>query len=170
MIALLGLREGDRVADLGAGGGYFSFRLARAVGPSGRVWAVDVDEGLLDHVARRAEEQGLANLEPLHARPDDPGLPDASVDLVFVSNTYHHLPERVAYFRRLLDDLAPNGRVAIVELDGRGSGLARLFGHFTSADAIEREMAEAGYERLARHELLERQSFQVFRADDGTGE
>lgn len=158
------------MADIGAGGGYFSFRLARAVGPSGRVYAVDVDDDLLAYVAERAAETGAANVEAVRAAPDDPDLPDASIDLVFVCNTYHHLPDRVVYFRRLLDDLAPNGRVAIVELDGRQGGLTRWLGHSTSAETIRREMADAGYERLASHDLLERQSFQVFRADDGTGE
>jgi ubiquinone/menaquinone biosynthesis C-methylase UbiE len=169
VIALLGIGPGDRVADLGAGSGYFAFRLAEAVGPSGRVYAVDVDDDMLDYLAEKSRERGVANLTVVKAELDDPKLPDGEIDLVFVSDTYHHIEGRPTYFGRLLADLAPNGRIAIVEYDDR-SGFAATMGHFTPPEAIEREMREAGYERIAAYDLLERQSFQIFRADDGTGE
>ena len=170
VIALLGIGPGDRVADLGAGGGYFTFRLAEAVGESGRVYAVDVDDDMTDYLAEQALERGAANVAVVRGELDDPKLPDGEIDLLFTCNTYHHIGDRVDYFRRVLVDLAPNGRVAIVEYDGRGGWFAQTFGHFTSAEEIAREMQEAGYERIRSYELLPRQSFQVFRADDGTGE
>jgi len=170
VLALLGIGPADRVADLGAGGGYFTFRLAAAVGASGRVYAVDVDDDMVGYLARRAHELHAANVSVVRGELDDPKLPDGEIDLLFTCNSYHHLADRVAYFRRVLGDLAPNGRVAIVELDGRGSWFARTFGHRTTADEIAREMREAGYEQIANHEILSRQSFQIFRADDGTGE
>jgi ubiquinone/menaquinone biosynthesis C-methylase UbiE len=169
VIALLDIGPGDRVADLGAGSGYFSFRLAEAVGPSGHVYAVDVDGDMLEYLAEKSRERGAANLTVVKGEPDDPKLPDGEIDLVFVSDTYHHLEDRPAYFRRLLTDLAPNGRVAIVEYDGR-SGMASTLGHFTPPEEIAREMREAGYEPIANHAILERQSFQIFGPDDGTGE
>jgi ubiquinone/menaquinone biosynthesis C-methylase UbiE len=169
VVALLGIGAGDRVADVGAGGGYFTFRFADAVGETGRVYAVDVDEDLLAYLDERVRDEGRANVEVVRATFDDPKLPDGEVDLVFVSNTYHHIQERPAYFRRLLLDLAPNGRVAILELDDR-SWLPRTMGHFTPAEAVAAEMNEAGYRLEARHEGLERQSFQIFEPDDGTGE
>jgi arsenite methyltransferase len=85
---------------------------------------------------------------------------DGVVDLLFVCDAYHRISDPHAFFDRALTALVPNGRVAIVEQTRGG----------TSADAIAREMAEAGYERIASHEILTRQSFQIFRADDGTGE
>ena len=170
VIALLGIGPGDHVADLGAGGGYFTFRLAEAVGESGRVYAVDVDDDMDDYLTQQARERGAANVAVVRGEFDDPKLPDGEIDLLFTCNTYHHIADRSAYFRRVLVDLAPNGRVAIVEYDGRGGWFARTFGHFTPADAIAREMREAGYKQIANHELLPRQSFQVFRPDDGTGE
>ena len=97
MVADLALAPGARVADLGAGGGYFTFRLARAVGPTGLVYAVDVDPGMVDFLAEQAAEQALANVRPVLAAGDDPRLSEP-VDLVFTSNTYHHLANRVAYF------------------------------------------------------------------------
>jgi arsenite methyltransferase len=170
VIALLGLGPGDRVADLGAGGGYFTFRLAEAVGASGRVFAVDVDDDMVAYLTRRARELHAANVSVVRGDYDDPKLPDGEIDLLFTCNTYHHIADRPAYFRRVLTDLAPNGRVAIVEYDGRGGWFVNLFGHKTPADEIAREMREAGYEQIADHEILTRQSFQIFRPDDGTGE
>ena len=170
VIALLGIGPGDRVADLGAGGGYFTFRIAEAVGARGRVFAVDVDDDMVGYLAGRARELGAANVTVVRGEFEDPKLPDGEIDLLFTCNTYHHIADRVAYFRRVLVDLAPNGRVAIVEYDGRGGWFPNLFGHKTPAEEIAREMREAGYERIANHEILPRQSFQIFRADDGTGE
>ncbi len=170
VIALLGIGPGDRVADLGAGGGYFTFRLAEAVGRSGRVYAVDVDDDMTDFLTERARELGAANVEVVRGELGDPKLPDGEIDLVFVCDTYHHIADRPAYFRRVLVDLAPSGRVAVVEYDERGGGFVRTFGHYTPPDAIEREMREAGYKRIAVHEILPRQSFQIFGPDDGTGE
>jgi len=169
VLALLGIGAGDRVADLGAGSGYFTFRLALAVGETGRVYAVDVDDDMLDTLAQRANEQGVANLEIVRGAQGDPKLPDGEIDLLFICNTYHHIADRPAYFRRVLADLAPNGRVAIVELDER-SWFPRATGHFTSADTIAREMSEAGYRQVASHAILDRQSFLIFGPDDETGE
>lgn len=97
VVAALALEEGDFVADLGAGGGYFAYPIAALVGESGRVYAVDVDETLLAYVARQAEKRGLPQVETVKAGEADPGLADASVDLVFLSNVFHHLPEPAGY-------------------------------------------------------------------------
>ncbi len=158
MIALLGIRAGDRVADLGAGGGYFTFRLADAVGAEGRVYAVDVDEDMIRYLRRRAAKQGYANVEVVHAGPDAPGLPEGEIDLLFTCNTYHHLADRVRYFEAVLDALEPAGRVAIVERDGGK--------HATPRQVILDEMRRAGYRLEADHAILEEQSFLVFVPDD----
>jgi len=154
VVAALNLARGDHVADLGAGSGYFTLRLADAVGPHGRVYAVDVDDAMLDHVAKEAAEAGATQVVPLRAAPDDPNLPDP-VDLVFTSNTYHHLGERVDYLRRLRDDLRPGGRVAVVEFHS-GS-------HATPPETIAEEMREAGYVLVTSPDFLERQSFTIWR-------
>ncbi|HET8578198.1 MAG TPA: class I SAM-dependent methyltransferase, partial [Methylomirabilota bacterium] len=119
VIAALGVHPGDRVADLGSGSGYFTLRLARAVGPGGRVYAVDVDEEMNEYLRHRVAQAGLANVDVLLGRFDDPLLPDGGVDLVLVVDTYHHLKDRPAYFRKLQRDLAPGGRVAVIDFDGR---------------------------------------------------
>jgi ubiquinone/menaquinone biosynthesis C-methylase UbiE len=166
VVALLDIREGSRVADLGAGGGYFTFRLADAVGEAGRVYAVDVDESMLAYLRERAAREGRDNVEVVHGTFDDPQLPDGEIDLLFTSNTYHHIQNRADYFGRLLGDLAPNGRVAIVEFDDSGSWFSRTFGHHTVKAAITDEMERAGYRLTHDHDILDRQSFLVFAPRD----
>lgn len=162
VIAALGLAPGQRVADLGAGTGYFTARLARAVGDSGRVYAVDVDADVLEGLAERMADEGVSNVETVVAPYDDAGIPDASVDLVFTVNTYHHFQERPAYFRKLKRVLKPGGRVAIIELDERNGLFVRWSGHYSERDLILDEMQEAGYRVARDHAFLGRQSFVEF--------
>ena len=161
VIASLNLQPGDVVADLGSGGGYFTFRLAEAVGPTGKVYAVDIDRDMVDLIARRATEEGRRNIEVILAKPEDPSLPKASFDIVFTSNTYHHIKNRVAYFANLRQCLRPDGRVAIVEFDRRG-WLEGLLRHYTPSEFISREMEQAGYKLQHEFDFLDRQSFLIF--------
>jgi arsenite methyltransferase len=157
VVAELGLRPGDRVADLGAGGGYFTVHLARAVAPAGTVYAVDTDPDMLAGLSALARKAGLGNVVTVKAEPEDPGLPE-TVDLVFLVNAYHHLSDRPAYVARIAHHLRPSGRVAIVE-----PGPARLlFGHGTAHETIRSELEAAGYTTVADLDFLPRQSFLVF--------
>ncbi|MEN8161379.1 MAG: methyltransferase domain-containing protein [Myxococcota bacterium] len=159
VVADLALAPGAKVADLGSGGGYFTFRLARAVGPSGHVYAVDVDEGMNEYVTGEAADQGFAHVTAVLAAADDAALPEP-VDLVFTSNAYHHLTGRVAYFRQLREThLAAGGRVAIVEFR------PEVTSHATARETIEEEMAAAGYRLDKAHDYLERQHFLIFAAE-----
>ncbi|HEX5148646.1 MAG TPA: methyltransferase domain-containing protein [Candidatus Limnocylindrales bacterium] len=161
IIGALELKPGEVVADLGAGGGYFTVRLAHAVGPTGIVYAVDTDADMLFSVDEVARYAGLANVRPTHAEPDGPDLPEP-VDLFFLCNAYHHIPDQRHYFERLSQQLAPAGRVAIVESLADG-WMARLFGHATAPERIRRDMEAAGYRLHADYPLLDGQSYQVFR-------
>jgi predicted methyltransferase len=163
VIESLQIHPGDQVADLGSGGGYFTFRLAKAVGPSGHVYAVDVDEGLLDYIARRARDESADNVSIILAKYEDPLLPEDGVDFVFTSNTYHHLEDRIVYFRNALKYLRTGGRVAIVEHAGKG-WFDRWFGHWTSSETIRAEMEAAGYRLQREFTFLPRQFFLVFTA------
>jgi len=87
VIALLDLHPGEQVADIGAGGGYFSFRLADAVGPGGRVYAVDVDDDMIEYLRSRAQREGRSNVEVIRGEYGDPLLPDGRIDLVFTCDT-----------------------------------------------------------------------------------
>ena len=166
VVETLGLAPDARVADVGSGSGYFTVRLARALGPEGRVFAIDVDPDINGLLEDRLAEEGIENVEVRLASETDPGLPE-NVDLVFTSNTYHHLPDRTAYFERVKDSLAPGGRVAIVEYSPETGGwFVRTFDHATAEAEITSEMEAAGYRLDASHDFLERQSFLVFSPAD----
>ena len=101
VVDLLRLRPGMRVADIGAGTGYFNPFLSRAVGPDGLVFAADIESTLVAHMQSRAEAESTANVRPVLAAPDDPRIPVARLDRVLLVNTYHHVDGRIGYFRRL---------------------------------------------------------------------
>ncbi len=162
VVARLKIQPGDVVADLGSGTGYFTGRLASAVGPQGRVYATDVDADVNRALATRMREEGHANVIVVLALPEDPKLPNGSLDLVFISNTYHHLQDRPVYFRKLKRDLAPGGRVAIVEYRPDSGFFQSAFGHGTDPRLIRSELEAAGYRRVDGPDFLELQSFQVF--------
>jgi predicted methyltransferase len=163
VIAALEIRPGERIVDLGAGNGYFTTHLARATGPTGITYAVDTDEDMLDSVEEAAVRAGLANIRPIRADAAGPTLPER-VDLAFLCNVYHHLPEQRAFFASFADQLAPGARVAIVEALPGGIA-ARLFGHVTPPAQIRDQMTAAGYRLKVAPDLLSgkaRQSFHVF--------
>ena len=157
----LAIEPGMRIADIGAGGGYYTLRMARATGSTGKVFAVDIDVGLLSVVANASAQAGLSNVQTLLASEGDARLPEA-VDLVLMRDTFHHLHDPAAYFRRMAPRLRPGARVAVI--DYRPDGLwARLFGHHASQSVIEQALVSAGYAVERRYDFLSRQCFVIFR-------
>ena len=145
VIQALKLQEGDIVADIGAGSGYFTLRLAQAVGPQGMVYAVDTQSGMLHHLRQRLREEGINNVRTMQVPPHDPLLVDGSIDVVFVCNTYHHIEDREVYLRKIRRTLKPDGRIIIVEFNKEGdipvgpSPQMRL-----SKDSVRKELQAAG--------------------------
>ncbi len=158
VIQALAISLGSRVADLGAGGGYFTWRLAEAVGPEGKVYAVDVDDTALRVIEQEMVQRGVANVEVIRATPTDARLPVAGVDLIFTCNTYHHFPDRTAYFQSLARALRPSGRIAVIEYKDSGW----LFGHATPKETVLRDMEAAGYRLIREFDFLPKQHFLVF--------
>ncbi len=165
VLEALQLQPGMTVADLGSGSGYFTRRFVEAVTDRGKVYAVDVEPEMLRYV-----EDSLVHMhvpysaEFILARPDDPKLPPASVDLIFVCNTAHHLEDRAHYFRNAASALKPGGRVAIIDFhpDERSGDLGFPKRHLVARDTIVSEMAEAGYRLSREHTFLARQYFLEF--------
>ena len=118
VVAALGLRPGDVACDVGAGPGYFALRIARAVGPTGRVHGVDVDPRMIALLARRARDAGLPNVRPLLTREGELGLPPEPCAVILVVNAFHHFPDRRDALARLASRLSPGGRLAIVDFHG----------------------------------------------------
>jgi cyclopropane fatty-acyl-phospholipid synthase-like methyltransferase len=159
VIGALGLKPGMSVADIGAGTGYFSMRLAKAAGVS--VYAVDIEPAMIDHLKKRAAAEKTTNVTAVLASATSPNLP-AAVDVVLVVDTYHHLPNRPSYFRELRTSLRPGGRVAIVDFRKTAPDGPPEHFRFTPQQ-IEGEMKDAGYALEVSHDFLPRQHFLIFR-------
>lgn len=115
VVDYLQLKAGQTAADIGASSGYFARPLARAVGPTGLVYAVDVEAGFFAPLHQLAAKQGLYNLATILASPDDPHLPPSSVDLIFLCDTLHHIEGRPAYYEKIKAALRPGGRLVAVD-------------------------------------------------------
>ncbi len=161
VIAALNLKWGQRVADIGAGTGYFTIRLAKA-DASPKVYAVDIEPSMVKHLRERASKEGLDNVIAVHASPDEPNLPEP-VDLILIVNTYHHIGNRETYFRRLATLVKPGGHVAIIDFkEDSPEGPPKEFRF--PPERITSEMGKAGYKLTARHSFLPRQEFMIFEA------
>ena len=160
VIDALALAPDAVVADIGAGTGYFSVRLATRL-PQGRVFAADVEQAMVRYLIERSARESLPNMTPLQASNDTPGLP-AKVDLALMVDTYHHIEGRERYFRGLLGLLKAGGRVAIIDFRMDSAEGPPKQSRIAPAQVIA-EMAAAGYGLAARHDFLPMQYFLVFR-------
>jgi SAM-dependent methyltransferase len=142
IVARLNLRPGMRVADIGAGSGYDTLRLARIVGPNGRIFAEDVTSAYLDQLKDTVKEAGLKNIEIVEGAPGDPRLPPRSIDAAIMVHMYHEIQEPMALLARLAPAFKPGGRLGIEELDRPTEA------HGTPPKLLTCELAAAGY-RLA---------------------
>jgi arsenite methyltransferase len=118
VVARLQVKPGNVVADLGAGSGIFAAPLARAVGPQGKVYAVEIDADFFPYIERKMKEQGITNVRTVLGKPADPTLPATDVDVAFLHDVLHHVEDKPGYLRQVVRYLTPAGRVAVVEFDG----------------------------------------------------
>jgi len=162
IVAALGIQPGMTVADLGAGTGYFSPYLSKAVGADGSVLAVDVEPNLVVHLRERSEQEKLDNLVPILASFDDPRMPAHGVDLIFIADTYHHLDERLDYLPRLRRFLRPGGRVAIVDWKKGPLPQGPPPEHKLARQQVLDEMEKSGYRLVGEPTFLPYQYFLIF--------
>lgn len=165
VIAALKLQPGERVAEIGAGKGYWVPWLSEAVGPNGVVYAVEVTDEQVAALNDRAAEEGWTNVVVVRGDFDDPLLPDGEIDLAMTSQTYHHIENQTTYFRKLDADLSATGRVA--QLDDRHDvpipiQWLQSSGHWTEPAVLRAEMEEAGYRYVEEFDFLPLQSLQIF--------
>jgi cyclopropane fatty-acyl-phospholipid synthase-like methyltransferase len=162
VIGALAIRPGHVVADVGAGTGYFTVRLARSAAAA-KVYGVDIEKSMVDYISDRARREGLKNVVAVHAASDRTNLPEP-VDLVLIVDTYHHIPGRVAYFTALKKLMKPGARLAIVDFrKDAPEGPPKEF-RFTPEE-ISAELGKAGFSLQTRHEFLPRQLFLVYEAN-----
>lgn len=147
VLPLLKLKPGDRVADIGAGTGAFSLPLAKTVAPSGKLYAVDIDSGLLDYIAQKAKKEDVENIQTVKGEFSDPKLPTRDVDLAFFHDVLHHIENRQAYLKALATYIKPNGRIALIEMnrDDPKTPHRNSPEMLLSKDEVKNWMAAAGF-------------------------
>jgi predicted methyltransferase len=160
VIQALALKPDSVVADLGAGTGYFSMRLAHMT-QQGKVYAVDVEPAMVKHLAERAAKAGLKNVVAVQAKPGDASLPGRA-DLVLLVDVYHHIEDRERYFRDLQKSLKPGGRVAVIDFR-MDSPVGPPRSARIEEQQVRSEMQRAGYGLAQQHAFLPNQYFLVFR-------
>jgi predicted methyltransferase len=162
IIRTMGLRDGDVVADLGAGTGYFTRRLARSVAPSGRVYAVDIQPEMIALLKRHVEKAGLTNVVPVLGEGDDPKLPKGALDWILLVDVYHELQHPKAMLARMREALKPTGRIALVEYRLEGTTALHIReAHRMSPKQVAAEWQPAGFRLVKLHEFLPTQHFFV---------
>jgi ubiquinone/menaquinone biosynthesis C-methylase UbiE len=144
-IAALDLRAGMKVADIGAGSGYYTVRMARTVGPEGRVYATDIQVGMLSMIQRPARQAELQNIVPVLGAVDDPKLPPAALDLALMVDVYHELAEPQAFMRRLREALKPDGRLVLIEYRKEDPRVPIREEHKMSVAMVRQELSADGY-------------------------
>ncbi|MBI5364930.1 MAG: class I SAM-dependent methyltransferase [Planctomycetes bacterium] len=162
VIAKLELPRDAAVGDLGCGPGLFTLALAVAC-PDGVVFASDIEPAQIDRVRERVEERGLRNVVPVLASTNDPRFPRQALDLVFVADTYHHLEDRIAYFKQLKDVLRPGGRLAIVEYKPGKLPVGPPPDHKLPDGLMDRELERAGWVLIDRFNTHAYHEFEVWR-------
>ncbi len=135
---MLGIAPGKKVADIGAGSGWFTVRAARRVGGSGTVYAVDINPKAIEYIDQRAKKEQLQNIKTILSTPDDPHLPPDSIDAVLLLKAYHEVAHPIVLLRNLRASLKPGARVGIIDRNGNGEN------HGVSKDVVVREAAQAG--------------------------
>jgi ubiquinone/menaquinone biosynthesis C-methylase UbiE len=161
VVRALGLGPGQSACDIGSGPGYFTLRLAKAVGATGRVWAVDVEPVILAALRDRLESAGVVNVTPILAATRDPLLPAAACDVVLIVNTYHHFHDGPAYLRRLTQSLKPGGRIVNIDYKKEAGVSGPPLPHRISRDEFVRDAGQAGLESVQELALLARQYFVI---------
>jgi cyclopropane fatty-acyl-phospholipid synthase-like methyltransferase len=147
------------VADIGAGTGYFSMRIAKRI-PEGKVFAADIEPDMVHYLGQRAEREHLTNVTPVQASADAANLPEPA-GLILVVDTYHHIGYRTQYFARLKSSLLPGGRLAIVDFRA-DSPNGPPIQHRIAPEKVAEELDAAGYSLVETHRFLPRQYFLVF--------
>ena len=162
VLTALALREGERIADIGAGSGYFSLRFAQHVGATGRVYAVDVSPDMIMFLNRRVRDAGVENVRTILAVPDDPLLQNASIDRVFICETWHHIDQHPRYLALLKKILKPGGQVVIIDFQKHETPGGPPMEMRISREQVVREFEQNGFRLAREHTFLPYQYFLVF--------
>ncbi|RPJ80793.1 MAG: methyltransferase domain-containing protein [Acidobacteria bacterium] len=162
VIQALDLKDGERIADIGAGSGYFAFRLARHVGAEGRVYAVDVSPDMVIHLNRTIRDMAIGNVTTILAPPDDPLLAENSIDRFFICDTWHHIENQTKYLELMKRILKPKGQVVMIDFQKRELPVGPPPEMKIAKEDLIAQMRANGFELLNEHTFLPYQYFLVF--------
>ena len=161
IVEKIALKEGDKVLEIGVGGGYYAKLFSVLIGKNGIYYGVDTDDEFLDNLKLINQKSEHKNIKAMKVSETDCPEPFSKVNLIFTRNVYHHLSNRSEYFKKLSDFLEDNGKLVIIDYN-ESLCLMRLFGHFTKSGIVIKEMQKAGYKLKTEHNLLKGQCFLVF--------
>jgi len=165
-LEIMNVRPGMTVADIGAGSGYFTERLARLVGPSGRVYASDIQQGMLDLLQKRLAREKLGNVVPVLAEATNPRLPDAAIDLALMVDVYHELGDPRVVLGHIKKSLTPGGRLVLIEYKGEDPTIPIQPLHKMTVAQAKLEVEHEGYVLATVDSSLPRQHVLVFRTKE----
>lgn len=161
IIKHLNIQTGMVVGDIGSGGGYFSHEFSRKVGEKGRVYAIDVNQKSIEYIGMNLEKERIMNVRTVKANPDGMYLPE-NVDLFFLRNVFHHLTDRVEYFKSIKKCLKASGKIAIIDYERKKFSFTGLTGHYTPFNVLLDVMDKAGFYPQEKHDFLPDQLFVIF--------
>jgi len=162
VIHALGLKPGELIADIGAGSGYFTFHLARHVGVKGKVYAVDISPDMILHINRRIRDTRATNVVSILADPDDPLLPDRSVNRFFICDVWHHVENRTKYLSLLKKMLKPGGEVVMIDFHKKELPFGPPLEIKIAREDLIKQMETNGFRLTKEHTFLPYQYFLVF--------
>jgi ubiquinone/menaquinone biosynthesis C-methylase UbiE len=159
----IGFHRGMVVADVGAGSGFMSFKMSKLIGPSGKVYAVDIQPEMLEILNKRARENKIANVETILGTDRDPKLPAGSIDLILLVDVYHEFSHPQAMLDRMREALKPNGRLVLLEYRKEDPSIPIRPEHKMSVSEVKAELEPEGFQFDQTIEVLPRQHILIFR-------
>lgn len=162
VVHALGLKPGEVVADIGAGSGYFTFHLARHVGEKGKVYAVDVSSDMILHINRRIRDANATNVVTILSDPDDPLLPDRSVNRFFICDVWHHVENPTKYLSLMKKMLKPGGEVVMIDFHKKELPFGPPLQMKIAREDLIKQLEENGFRLSKEHTFLPYQYFLVF--------
>ena len=162
VLKALNIKPGEIIADIGAGSGYFTFRLSHFVGDKGKVYAVDVSPDMILHINRRIREQKANNVVTVLADPDDPLLPDQSVNRFFICEVWHHIENQTKYLALMKKMLKPGGEVVMIDFHKKEFPVGPPMNMKIAREDVIKRLESNGYRLTKEHTFLPYQYFLVF--------
>lgn len=157
----IGVKPGMVIGEVGAGGGYFTFKLSHRVGPEGKIYANDIKKSVLETIEEKSEEENLKNISVVYGEIEDPLFPEKELDMIVMMMVYHDLEKPVIFFRNLKKYLKPGANVVIIERDPDRWG--KGWDHFMTKDEILDSVKNSDYELMRLETFLERDNIYIVR-------